>query len=125
MMPPDARVSIITATLLLLLMFAVGPSLNLTDVVSLAVEFLGEVKTSCIFLDSEKELELVVEVGIVSAGEALNASTKSQSRRVVHNAGHSSCLILTFPILGIDGINILVSTISSLPELRGQRYSKS
>jgi hypothetical protein len=26
--------------------------------------------------------------------------------------------------LGIDGINILVSTISSLPESRGQRSSK-
>lgn len=104
-MPPDARVSMITATLLLVLIFAVMPSPN-SVVVSLADEFLDEVKTSCSFLENEKEVELPLEVVAVSPGEVLNASSKSQRRRMVHNVGHSKCLTLTFPTFGIEGINI-------------------
>ena len=106
-MPPDWRVSMITATLLLVLILAVTPSSNFEE--SFEGGCRREEYTSCSVPDSEKELEFAVEVGAVPRGaEVMSASTKSQRRRMDHNVGHNRCLTLTFPKFcnDIDGINI-------------------
>lgn len=119
-MPPDWRVSIITATLLLVLMLAVI-ELSTIGESWLANGCLIESTTLFTFPESEKELELAVEVDVVPRGtETLIASIRSQRRRMNHNVGHNSCLTLTFPRLGNAGIWINIFFANCCPSAHGQ-----